>query len=382
MIQIDYKALFFVIVFLLGATLLYWRYHRRCQQSHLSYSDVSPFEGVRKNWRLKLNFLPKGLLYLTLMLFIAAFIDPYIREDNIPEGGEEHTGEESENKRIPTEGIAIYFVLDVSSSMKDKVHFVSPESGEPYRLTKIEALKYITGQFIKGNRWLGLNGQWGNMIGLVKFARVAEVISPPTLLHSEILERLSELTVVGERNRDGTAIGYAIYKTASLIEGARRFTKEKESPYNIKNTIMILVTDGLQSPHPEDEGHEMRQMRVKEAAKKALEYGVKLYIVNIEPAILQRRFKQARDELTEASKLTGGNFFVASSANNLQDIYVEIDSLEKSFIGIDAVIEKTERDPNEDFRRHFSFYPSLILAGILSLFASVILHTMIFRRVP
>ena len=80
--------------------------------------------------------------------------------------------------------------------------------------------------------------QKNNLISLTSFARVAEMISSPTYQHKMTIDRLKDIDTVKDNYNDGTAIGYAIYKTSLIIKAAE------------ERSTIILITDGLQSPGP------------------------------------------------------------------------------------------------------------------------------------
>ena len=74
--------------------------------------------------------------------------------------------------------------------------------------------------------------------------------------------------------------------------------------------------------------------------------------------------------LQEIASITGGVYFRATSNTKLQDIYQEIDQLEKSKIEVREFSRKSEE-----------FLP-FALAGILFVLLSLILRLTIFRSIP
>ncbi len=382
-----YLALFFC--FLVGLLLFLCRKRER-YRSHILFSHTKIFSDIPLRWRTRFLWAPRFLQIAALILFAIAFLDPHLiqkvpKPDPLPEQGK--TSPNPDDYTATVEGITIYLVLDISGSMIEDVPFVSPETGQRLKIPKIDALKQVTKQFIQGSKPLGLEGRTNDLIGLVSFARVADILSPPTLYHDDILSLLDELTVVDSQDNDGTAIGYAVYKTASLIEATRRFCEQqgKDLTYNSTGTIVILVTDGLQRPHPHDHDHPLRSMSVFDAARHTKDYGIRLYIVNIEPAIDHHRFRHARDELMNAAHETGGKFFVTSTSQHLHDIYREIETIEKKALSVDLIIGDIQENPIPDddliFVRRSSF-PYLISCGLVALFLSIVLSTTFLRRVP
>lgn len=361
---------------LLIAIYLIWRWTRSFPQPFLFFSNIRSLNSQQKSWRVAYAPWANFLKWLALFVFLAAFIDPHFFIEKFP------NAEEKQPNIAPTEGIAIYLLLDQSGSMAEEVPIYSG-SGPRKRMTKIALLKQVTKQFIDGDPALELAGRPNDLIGLIYFARGAEVMSPLTLDHQAILDQLSHFQAVGDRDQDGTAIGYAIYKAASLIAATRHYSQElqekKEPAYTIKNSIIILITDGLQDPNPLDQGKRLRNMDIPDAAAYAKQQGVRLYIVNVEPKITTEEFAPNRRQMQRAAESTGGKLFVINNTTNLEDIYQEIDRLEKSVLPAPLEIDK-ENQP--DAYKRLSLYPFLIALGLFFLACGLLLETTLFRKVP
>jgi Ca-activated chloride channel family protein len=251
----------------------------------------------------------------------------------------------------------------------------------------------MTREFIRGNPKYGLRGRPSDMLGLVTFARVAQVLVPLTLDHEMLLDALGKMSVVKRKEQDGTSIGYAIMKTANLIVATRHFAEDLRGAgrpaYDIESTIMILVTDGLQTTHPEDRGHPLRTVSVMEAARFAKENDIRLYIVNVEPALAYPQFENERLQLEEASALTGGKFYLADRKKGLVEIYQAIDQLEKSILPDEVlasgkVIEKkgkSDDEPEKIYNRE-PYAPAILSIALFVLVASLFLECSWLRRAP
>jgi Ca-activated chloride channel family protein len=362
--------------------LLYFLHRRRSAfaDPHLVYSDLRSLgNGNRKTaWAS----LPQNLLWVSLLSFATAFTDPHLLLDRKWETMGQPTTPRDAGQPPPTEGIAIYLVLDRSGSMSEEVIARSPSGGRR-RISKINLVKEVTSKFIAGDPSIGLAGRPNDLIGLVFFARAANVEAPLTLEHGTVLQQLSKYNVIGQRDLDGTGIGYAIFKTANMIAATRRYSQELahkgEPAYTIKNSIIILLTDGLQDPNPLDKGKRLRNMDIPEAAEYAKEQGVRLYMVNVDPALGTEEFAPYRHIMQRAAELTGGKFYMVDSVSNLDKIYQDINQLEKSAIPEQLEIDKNKRP---DLYRRISFYPYLIAFGLLCLLASIMLNGLVLRRVP
>jgi Ca-activated chloride channel family protein len=313
--------------------------------------------------------LPRSLAFLSLFTFLLAFIDPHLFLDK--------QANSAQNPPYPTQGLAIYLVLDQSGSMAEEVITAKGT------MKKVDLLKLVTKQFIEGDSRTGLAGRPNDLIGLMAFARGAHVLSPLTLDHAAILSQLSTFAPVGDNDQDGTSIGYAIFKTASMIAATRHYAQELiekgEPAYTIKNTVMILITDGMQDPNPLDKGKRLRNMDIPEAAAYAKEQGIRLYIVNVEPKLAMEEYEANRHIMQRAAELTGGKFFMVDHQTHLEKIYRDIDTLEKSSLPENQILDKNLRP---DLYQRLSFYPYLIAMGLFFLLLSIILDSTILRRIP
>jgi Ca-activated chloride channel homolog len=368
---------FLIAVPFLGVLSFMSLWGRRFPEPQLRFSWLSQMQLEHKNWKEKLVNLPKILMWVTLFLWILAFLDPHLffeKKQDFPS---------APPSKEPTEGIAIYLVLDQSGSMADEVDSQNLE-GQRVHLSKEALLKDVTKEFVKGNPKFGLKGRPHDLMGLVTFARTAQVLSPLTLDHQTILDELAKLKIEQNPDLDGTAIGYAIYKTVNLIAATRHFAqdlnKQGKSAYEIKNSIIVLVTDGFQSINPLDQNNSLRSIDLPDAAKFAKENHVRLYIINVEPKMASEEFGPQRRLMQRIVKETGGEFYLVDSSQNLAQIYQSIDRLEKSSLPVMETI-KTKAQQPEAYRR-FSFYPFLILSGLITLFLSLLLETTWLRRVP
>lgn len=259
------------------------------------------------------------------------------------------------------------------------------ETSRRKEAVKIDLLKEVTKEFIVGDAADGLAGRPNDMIGLVAFARGADVLSPLTLDHRAVLEELEQLKPVSERVQDGTSIGYAIFKTANMIAATRHYAEDLiskgEPAYSIKNAIMILITDGMQDPNPLDKGKRLRNMDVPEAAAYAKKEGIKLYIINVEPKLSTEEYAPYRHIMQRAARSTGGEFFMIDQTGSLDRIYQQIDALEKSVLPAEAA-QLGGYDDRPDLFQRLSLYPYLIAFGIFSLLGSIFLQTTLLRRAP
>lgn len=323
---------------------------------------------IKKGWRERYAKSPKYLEITVLALFLLALTDPAFM---VPRSREFSTSPIMNQQPLPSEGIAIYFVLDQSGSMQGVVEGQRPPQ------TKMDLLKQVTKDFASGRS--------SDLIGIVGFARGARVLSPLTLDHGAVIEQLETMDVRKEQDQDGTAIGYALYKTVNLISATRHYANElveKGRPaYTIKNSVVVLVTDGIQDPNPLDAGKQYRNLEILDAGEYAKENDVRLYIINVEPRIAGQEYEAHRKIMKQVAEMTGGKFFMVQTGKGLGDIYKDIDQLEKSVIP-EELAAKIPRSHLPHLFRRISLAPYLIAMGIFLFGISVLLRTLFFRRVP
>ncbi len=360
----------------------------------LLYSDLALLEGSVKSRRLTYAFLPDFLRKTAFFCFLAALCNPFLKmpknsdTSDLPKKKETSVQNSREERGLPTEGLALYFILDQSGSMQEEMQTVLP-GGQKLK-TRLDVLKYLTGQFIRGNAKLGFEGCRDDLIGLISFARIPKILSPLTLDHERVRTCLDELDTVKFPEDEGTAIGYAVYKTAHTIAAAEHFagelSGEAKPSYEIRGTAMILVTDGLQNANVSDKNNPLRNISLKDAAFFAKERGIKLYIINVEPLIALPQYREEYKSLEDAAFVTGGQFFLADGTHQLHEIYRVIHRMEKSR-KIDSRkramnVEERILPPEDPFVRQVLLYPYLISAGMFLLLGSIIAETTYFGRIP
>ncbi|MCX6073502.1 MAG: VWA domain-containing protein [Campylobacterales bacterium] len=207
-------------------------------------------------------------------------------------------------------GIDIVLSIDGSGSMNASGFDVKNE-----RLSRFEIVQKIASDFI-------LNRREDN-IGVVLFGDFAFIATPVTYEKEIIVQMIGYLShgMAGQN----TAIGEGI------AQGVRALRDSKA-----KSKVIILLTDGE---------HNSGTISPKEAVKKVQQSGIKLYTIGIGK---KGEFDNAL--LEQLAHDGGGTFFTATNATELQAVYDEIDTLERSSI-------KSEK---HTFKEH---YYQWLLAG-------------------
>ena len=267
------------------------------------------------------------------------------------------------NYHVETEtpGIDIMLVLDLSWSME------AIDMGKPAeKLSRFAIASSVLKDFIAKRP--------NDRIGLIAFSGVPYLASPLTLNHDWLTENLERLHIgiIGDL---GTAIGDAVAVAAKRLKAVP----------NSKSHIMILLTDG---------DNNMGKLDPLPAAQLAAALGTKIYAIGIgieqpcnmpafDPATGQFRLDANSNiiptlllqpanysVLGKMADLSGGHFYRATNRRELQNIYNQIDRLEKTEVKL----------------RRFATYEPLfawpLLAALALLAGELILANTRFRRVP
>ncbi len=273
------------------------------KQNALGLPSLRLFEtvggGTRAKWRALLPWL--RVFALTACVIAIAR----------PQWGVEAT-------EIFREGIAISTVLDISTSMGATDLELSDEPSN-----RLEVVKATFRDFLAGDDD-ALTGREGDLVGMVTFARFADAASPMTLDHTALGALVDEVELVPIPEEDGTAIGDGIMLGITHLERATG-----------KSRVMIVLTDG---------SNNAGSTEPLQAAQAASALGIKIYTIGAGSQGLAMMPVPARgggtemrasqvfiDEftLTKVAELTGGQYFRATDAQALRNIYSEIDRLEK-----------------------------------------------------
>lgn len=200
-------------------------------------------------------------------------------------------------------GRDIVLALDASGSMnasgfaKKSDSFDMDKSINQERLSRFEITKYIATDFIKKRA--------SDNVGIVIFGDFAFIASPITYEKEIVSDMLGYMThgVAGQN----TAIGEAIAMSVRAFKHSVAKTK-----------IVILLTDGE---------HNSGSISPKDAIEFAKENGIKIYTIGIGN-------KGEADEalLQKIALESGGEFFRATSAEELETVYTQIDESESSKI--------------------------------------------------
>lgn len=205
-----------------------------------------------------------------------------------------------------TEGIDIILALDVSGSMLAR----------DFTPDRLEASKNVATEFISGRPY--------DRIGLTVFSGESFTQCPLTTDHAVLINLLREIK--SGIIEDGTAIGVGLATAISRIKDSDAISK-----------VIILLTDGVNNQGSIDP---------VTAAEIAKTFGIRVYTIGVGSmgyadypvqTPFGMRYQKMQVEIDEAllqriAELTGGQYFRAVDNYSLQQVYAEIDKLEKSKI--------------------------------------------------
>lgn len=307
---------FFWLLLLLPLALLWYVFKHRNQTAALRISSIKGFSV--SSWTSKL----RPILFVMRLLALTAIITALARPQT----------EDISTRTKTTKGIDIVMAIDVSSSMLAR-------DLKPNRLS---ALKEVAADFIKQRP--------NDRIGLVGYAGESYTKTPITSDKAIVLNALREITY-GELE-DGTAIGMGLATSVNRLKESKAISK-----------VIILLTDGVNNSG---------FIEPQTAADLAVEFGIKTYTIGLgtngnalSPVAYNpdgtfrygmRQVEIDEELLKEIAQVTGGQYFRATDNEKLEEIYDEINKL-----------EKTEIEEFKYYKYEEKFRPLIFLAGVLLL---------------
>ncbi len=333
-----------MLLLLLAIPLLAYFRGRSGSTAALTFSSTSTLRSLGKTSAARAGKFLRSLFLLGLAFFGIAMARPQL--------GTTLT-------QVEASGIDIMLVLDVSQSMLTKDFSVGGD-----RATRIEAIREVTRQFIEARP--------NDRIGIIAFAAHPYVISPMTLDHDWLLQNLERVrTGVVE---DGTAIGSAIASAANRL-------KDKAS----KSRVMVLLTDGENNAGkipPPTAAEAVRALKIRF-------YAIGAGINGIAPAPVfnprtgkpftdmlgnimyeNQRVQFNEEGLKEVAKIADGQFFRATDTKSLEQIFRDIDKLEKTTVAV------------KKYQQYRDLFPACIMAGCSLFVAQILLSQTIWKKLP
>jgi len=303
----------------------------RKQKPALQFSNISLFKGVHKTFRQRAY----PLLFILRMVAVGAIVIALARPQSM-----------LSRQEMKVEGIDIVLAMDVSGSML----------AEDFKPNRLEAAKKVAADFIDGRK--------SDRMGLVVFAGEAFTQVPLTIDHNVLLRQLSSLK--DGMMKDGTALGDGLATAINRI-------KDSEA----KSKVIILLTDGINNQGAVDP---------QSAAEIAALYNIRLYTIGVGTQGLapypfrdpfgRKHYQNIPVELDEnlltqmAQSTTDGQYFRATNKKSLQQIFKQIDQMEKSKIDVTQYAQTKDE------------YIGWLILAALALLVEILLGLFYFRSTP
>jgi Ca-activated chloride channel homolog len=333
-----------LLLLLLVIPALAWLKGRRGGVPAVVYSSTAPLRALGDVTSSRHGSMSAGLFYLALGLLIVALARPQAGRTL---------------RKVEASGIDIMLAIDVSSSMLIGDFTIGGE-----RATRLDTAKKVIEQFIEARP--------NDRIGIIAFGGRPYLVSPLTLDHDWLLKNLERVRV--GLVEDSTAIGSALASTANRL-------KEREA----KSKVVILLTDGENNAgkiSPETAAEALRALGMKLHAIGVGTNGrapVPLYDPNTRrPArdangqiMYQMGIVQFNGEgLKKVAEIADGHYYRATDTRSLEDIYSQIDKMEKSTVEM------------KQYRDYRDLFPWFIGSGMALLLANAALGQTLWRRLP
>ncbi|AMA48171.1 MULTISPECIES: vWA domain-containing protein [Flavobacterium] len=320
----------FFWLFLILPLLIVWYFlTNKKEKPTLKISSLKSFQKTK-------SILPslKPLLFVMRLLALSALIIAMARPRTV----------DVSNKTNSTFGIDIVIASDVSGSMLAK----------DLKPNRMEALKQVASNFVKER----LNDR----IGVVVYAAEAYTKTPVTSDKAVVLQAIEDIKYDNVL-QDGTGIGMGLATAVNRLKDSKA-----------KSKVIILMTDGVNNAGFLDP---------QTSAEIAADLGIKVYTIGIgtngnalfpyayapNGGFLFKMMPVQIDEklMKGIAQKTGGKYFRATNNSSLENIYNEINKLEKTKVDELKFVNYDEK-----------YRPWVWLAGLL-LLIELILRKTIFK---
>ena len=326
---------YFLFLAPLGLLILwYGRREAGTEAGRVPTVDAALLHGLPRTWPQRLAWVPTLFNALALIGVVLCLARPV--RGNVM-------------RTTTSEGVDIVLVVDRSGSMK----YEDLERGK----SRLEVVKEVVGDFAV--RRMTDRVSAADNVALVTFAKYPQLLCPFTLDAGALMGFLDDLKLVQHEAEDGTAIGRGLVKAVALL-----------SETDAQSKVVVLLTDGENN---------VEDIQPRAAAEAAVEEGVRVYTV------LAGRFVYQEDvfgrvhptereldstELEAVAELTGGRFFRARDRAGLEQVYGEIEAL-----------ERTERE-EQRFTQTFDLYDLFLLPTLLLYLLAWVCRSTWARRLP
>ena len=324
----EYPSLLWLLLVPVLLAALYIYRELASRVPHLRVSNAAPWLSSGGSFLSVLRHLPFVLRLTALCLIIVAITRPR---------------SSSQVEKIDTEGIDIVLAMDVSTSMLAR----------DFTPDRISAAKDIAIEFIAQRP--------SDRMGIVVFAGESYTQCPLTTDRATLINMMKEVQT--DLIEDGTAIGNGLATAVARMSGS-------DAP----SRVVILLTDGVNN---------RGEVAPLTAAQIAKTYGIRVYTIGVGAngmapypvvtpwGIEERKIQVEIDEelLKGIAETTGGRYFRATDNTKLQEIYAEINRMEKSKTSIDS------------FPVYKELFSPFAIAALICLLAELLVR-LLLRRLP
>ena len=324
----EYPSLLWLLLVPVLLAALYIYRELAARVPHLRVSNAAPWLSSGGSFLSVLRHLPFVLRLTALCLIIVAIARPR---------------SSSQVEKIDTEGIDIVLAMDVSTSMLAR----------DFTPDRISAAKDIAIEFIAQRP--------SDRMGIVVFAGESYTQCPLTTDRATLINMMKEVQT--DLIEDGTAIGNGLATAVARMSGS-------DAP----SRVVILLTDGVNN---------RGEVAPLTAAQIAKTYGIRVYTIGVGAngmapypvvtpwGIEERKIQVEIDEelLKGIAETTGGRYFRATDNTKLQEIYAEINRMEKSKTSIDS------------FPVYKELFSPFAIAALICLLAELLVR-LLLRRLP
>ena len=328
--NIEFEHPGFLYLLLLVPALIVWYWYKQTRTAAtLQVSVTEPLEQTPRSIR---QYLYHGLFVLRMLAIILLIIVMARPQSSLKQ------------QNVSIEGIDIVMGLDISSSML----------AQDLRPDRLEAAKNLALEFFRGRP--------NDRVGLVVFAGEAFTQCPLTTDHTVIEDMMDDIK--SGMIEDGTAIGDGLATAINRLTESQAISK-----------VIILLTDGVNNAGSLDP---------VSSAEIAKIYGIRIYTIGVgtygvAPYPVQTPFgiryqdmevQIDEDLLQRVADMTDGRYFRATSNQQLENIYKEIDQMEKSKIDV------------TEFRKKTDEYLPLALMALLFIILEILMRNTVFKNIP
>lgn len=325
----------YLFLLLLLIPYIVWYFMRRKKtEPTMQVSTTRMYMNAPRSWKLYLLHAPFLLRIAAFVMIVLVLARP-------------QTTDNWQNTEI--EGIDIMLSVDVSTSML----------AEDLKPNRLEAAKKVAAEFI--------NGRPNDNIGLTIFAGEAFTQCPLTIDHAVLLNLFNSIKGdIAQRGliEDGTAIGMGLANSISRLKDSKA-----------KSKVIILLTDG---------SNNRGDISPLTAAEIAKQFGIRVYTIGVGtngtapypmPTYAGIQYVNVPVEIDEQTLIqiagtTNGNYFRATNNSKLEEVYREIDKLEKTKLNV------------KEFSKREEAYLPFALVAFLCILLELVLRNTVLKKIP